>query len=94
MKILLINPANQDDIDRRVLNELPFLGDRAFFAPHACAVVAALTPPEHEVRIHDEAIRGPVDSLLDGETFDVVGISLIANGFVRAIAIAERFRAS
>ncbi len=94
MKILLINPANENDVDRRILRELTYLGDLAFFAPHACAVVAALTDPEHEVRIHDEAILGPVDSILMEETFDVVGISLIANAFLRAIAIAECFRAS
>lgn len=94
MKILLVCPANPKDVDRQILKELSFLGDEAFFAPHACAVVAALTPDEHEVRIHDEAIHGPVDAVLGRETFDVVGMSLIANAYVRAIEIASCFRRS
>ncbi len=94
MKILLICPANPKDVDRQILRELPFLGDDAFFAPHACAVVAALTPGEHEVRIHDEAIHGPVEAVLEESTFDVVGMSLIANAYLRAIDIASSFRRS
>jgi radical SAM superfamily enzyme YgiQ (UPF0313 family) len=94
MKILLINPANENDLDRRVLNEFPFFSADAFFAPHACAAVAALTPPEHDVQIYDEAIHGPVDHLLDTENFDIVGISLLANAFLRAIAISKKFRES
>jgi radical SAM superfamily enzyme YgiQ (UPF0313 family) len=92
MKILLVSPTNPNDVDHEILRELPFLDNEAFFAPHGCAVVAALTPSEHEVQIFDETIHGPVDDLLDRETFDIVGMSLVANAFERSIAIAERFR--
>lgn len=92
MKILLVSPASEADVHRQVLSELPFLGMKGFFAPHACAVVAALTPAKHEVRIHDENVRGPVDALLASSSWDIVGISLTVTTLERTRAIAKAFR--
>ena len=92
MKILLVSPSSADDINIQVIREIPYLMADAFFAPHACAAIAALTPPEHEVMIHDEHLHGPVDGLLKNQEFDVVGVSLISNQINRSRAIAETFR--
>ncbi len=89
MKILLISPGSYDDIDSRIINEIPYLMAKAFFAPHAVAAVAALTPAEHEVDIHDEYIRGPVDIVLQNSTYDIVGISITTNQFGRCLHIAR-----
>ena len=93
MRILLISPG-AEDLNLMVLKKVPYLLSDAFFAPHACATVAALTPPPHQVVIHDEHLRGPVDPLLrGGETFDVVGLSVDANQVGRSLEIAEQFKA-
>ena len=75
-----------------ILKEVPYLLADAFFAPHACATVAALTPPPHQVVIHDEHLRGPVDAYLKGEHFDVVGVSVASDQVGRCLEIAELFR--
>jgi len=89
MKILLINPGSSEDILTRVMREIPYLDSPAFFAPHALAAVAAVTPEGHDVRIHDENLRGPVDGLLKSEPFDVIGITLTTNQLRRTLAIVE-----
>jgi radical SAM superfamily enzyme YgiQ (UPF0313 family) len=94
MKILLINPGSSEDILTRVMREIPYLDSPAFFAPHALAAVAAVTPDGHDVRIHDENMRGPVDKLLASEAFDVIGITLTTNQFRRTLAIVEGCRAA
>lgn len=91
MRVLLVSPSGFDDINVQVIRRIPYLLSEGFFAPHACAAVAALTPAEHEVQIHDEHLHGPVDPLL-AEGFDVVGIALITNQQVRALEIARAFR--
>jgi radical SAM superfamily enzyme YgiQ (UPF0313 family) len=92
LKILLVSPAGESDVHRRILSELPFLSTEAFFAPHACAVVAGLTPAPHEVHIHDENLNGPVDRLLERGSYDVVGISLSTTALERTRAIAALVR--
>ncbi|MBI4702265.1 MAG: B12-binding domain-containing radical SAM protein [Deltaproteobacteria bacterium] len=92
MRILIIGPGVEDDILSRTVRQIPYLESKAFFAPHAPAIVAALTPPEHEVAIHDEPMRGPVDPVLRAQRFDVVGISLTTHQIRRCFAIADLFR--
>ena len=92
MKILLINPGSSDDILTRVMREIPYLDSPAFFAPHALAAVAAVTPEGHSVHLHDENMRGPVDPLLDADAYDVIGITLTTNQFRRTLAIVDTCR--
>ena len=94
MKILLVNPNTAADILSGTAAEIPYLDSEAFIAPHAVATVAALTPGNHQVSIHDEQVRGPVESLLEERSFDVVGISLQATQLSRTIAIVRFFRES
>lgn len=91
MRILLVSPCGPDDLSQQVIARIPYLLADAFFAPQACVAVAALTPPSHEIVIHDEHLHGPVDGRLASERFDVVGLSLICNQVNRSLAIAERF---
>lgn len=96
MKILLVSPSSEDDFLSRSIQEVSFLGAEAFFAPHSIAAVAAMTPPGHEVALHDEELHGSVIPRLDprwsGERLDVVGISLKATQIGRALAIARAYR--
>ena len=88
MKILLISPGSYDDIDSQITRSIPYLFAKAIFSPHAIASVAALTPPEHEVEIHDEYIRGPVDLVLKDKLYDIIGISITSNQLKHCLAIA------
>ena len=88
MKILLISPGTSDDIDSRIIRQIPYLSARAFFAPHAVAAVAALTPPEHEVVIYDEYVKGPVDEYLHNSSFDIIGITITTNQLKHCMDIA------
>lgn len=89
MKILLISPGTPDEIDHIVIRSIPYLYAKAFTAPHAIATVAALTPREHEVALHDEYMRGPVENFLPGKTFDIIGISFTSNQLLRCREIAQ-----
>jgi radical SAM superfamily enzyme YgiQ (UPF0313 family) len=89
LKILLISPSTEDDIISKTVKEIPYLDSGAFFAPHALATVAALTPEGHQIRLYDEHMHGPVDELLKNERFDIIGISLITNQLHRVLSIAE-----
>jgi radical SAM superfamily enzyme YgiQ (UPF0313 family) len=89
VKILLINPSNNRDILSTTIHEIPYLKVKAFFAPHAIAAVAAVTPDGHDIHLHDEQLRGNVDALLEKEEFDVIGISLVTNQFKRAMEIVD-----
>ncbi|NQV01962.1 MAG: radical SAM protein [Bacteroidia bacterium] len=88
MKILLISPGSFDDIDSQITRAIPYLFAKAIFSPHAIASVAALTPPEHEVEIHDEYIRGPVESVLKDKSYDIIGISITSNQVKHCLEIA------
>lgn len=92
MKILLISPGKVDDIDNIIIREFPYLFAKAFFGPHAVTSVAALTPPEHEVKIHDEYMRGNVDDILKNNKFDLIGITVISNQLNRVLQIARLSR--
>lgn len=93
MRILLISPSSEDDVfSNSSIREAHYLGAKAFFAPHSIAAVAALTPREHDVSLHDEGLHGSVIPRLGRERFDVVGISLKATQIGRTLTIARAFR--
>lgn len=79
MKILLILPLQREDIKNPNEVSLP---------PLSLHVIAALTPPEHEVKIVDEYLE-PLDF---NEDCDVVGISCTTPTVVRGYKIADAFR--
>ena len=87
MKILLVLPANDA---RRVVPGGP-VPRRAMlrFSVLSLTVVAALTPPEHEVRLVDENVE-PLDPDTDA---DLVGISFMTALAPRAYELAATFRA-
>ncbi len=88
MKILLISPGTPDEIDHRIIRSIPYLFSKAFIAPHAVATVAALTPEGHEIVIHDEYMRGPIEKVLDGQSYDIIGVSVISNQIRRSVEIS------
>lgn len=75
--------------------EIPYLAcmmkqrTHASFAPLALVTIAALTPPEHDVTIHDEYVRGPVERILERKSFDLIGVTTLANQLNRTLAIAR-----
>jgi radical SAM superfamily enzyme YgiQ (UPF0313 family) len=87
MKILLILPAAEH---YRVTHTHPQVPRRAMlrFSLLSLTTVAALTPPEHEVRICDENVE-PVDLDVD---VDLVGISFMTALAPRAYELAAAFR--
>ncbi|MGA2662728.1 MAG: radical SAM protein [Verrucomicrobiota bacterium] len=87
LKILLILPAGEGV---RVTRRNPEVPRRAMlrFSVLPLTVVAALTPPEHEVRIVDENVEA-LD--FDAEC-DLVGITLMTALAPRAYRIASEFR--
>ena len=89
MKILLISPGTAEDIDGKITREIPYLYAKTLFAPHAVAAVAALTPPEHHVDIHDEYARGPADTVLQKNAYDIIGISITSNQLKRSLHLAS-----
>lgn len=90
MKILLISPCSEDDIVNTIVHEIPYMiGKSAQLTPLAVVTVAALTPSAHEVSIHDEHMRGPVEPLLEDNHYDIIGISMLSNQVTRTRAIAE-----
>jgi radical SAM superfamily enzyme YgiQ (UPF0313 family) len=88
MKILLVLPAAESV---RVTRERPAVTKRAMlrFSVLPLTVVAALTPPEHAVRIVDENVE-PLDFDAD---VDVVGVTFMTALAPRAYEIAREFRA-
>jgi radical SAM superfamily enzyme YgiQ (UPF0313 family) len=87
LKILLVLPAGERV---RVTRECPEVPQRAMlrFSVLPLTLVAALTPPEHEVRIVDENVE-PLD--FDSDC-DLVGISFMTALAPRAYEIADHFR--
>lgn len=82
MKILLIQPSPYDR------NRKPIKKKKLYFVGLALPLLAALTPPEHEVEIILEIIEDiPFDT--DAE---LIGISSMGHGVIRSIDIAEEFR--
>jgi radical SAM superfamily enzyme YgiQ (UPF0313 family) len=87
MKILLVLPAGEKV---RVTREHPEVPRRKMlrFSVLPLTLVAALTPPEHEVRIVDENVE-PLDFDVDA---DVVGVTFMTALAPRAYEIARRFK--
>lgn len=92
MRILLISPGTPGDIDSQITQGIPYLFAKTLFAPHAIAAVAALTPSEHDVQLHDEYASGQVDRLIENSTFDIIGISVTSNQQNRSLQIARHGR--
>lgn len=98
MKILLVAAALEGSIrleDRPDWVEASFPGliAKAYMPPLHMATIAALTPDEHEVLIHDEAVHGLIgpDSYPDTH-FDIVGVGGYSNHLSRARKVAREFR--
>ncbi|MEI7727085.1 MAG: radical SAM protein [Bacteroidota bacterium] len=89
MKILLISPGTPDDIDSQITQGIPYLFAKTLFAPHAIAAVAALTPPEYDVVLHDEYTSGPIELIIGSNAFDIIGISVTSNQQKRSLQIAQ-----
>jgi len=84
MKILLISPDLQDSLFRYSRREV-----RSFSFPRlTLPLLAALTPPEHSVRLIDESVE---DVDFDAGV-DLVGVSLLTFLAPRGYEIADRFR--
>ncbi|MFW6181493.1 MAG: B12-binding domain-containing radical SAM protein [Spirochaetota bacterium] len=79
MKILLISPCKDPRLRKPKYLMIPQL---------ALHLIAALTPPEHEVRILEEEIE---DIDLE-ESCDLVGISCMTSNAARAYDLAREFR--
>jgi len=85
MKIKLIDPALKGSHMRHTGKEV-----RAIWFPRlSLPIIAALTPPEHEVSITDET----VEALDLNEPVDLVGIGAMSTYIPRAYEIAETYRA-
>lgn len=95
MKILLVSPRSEDDFYINLFKEIPYIQHKskkqagAYVAPHAAATIAALTPAEHEIRIHDEHVNGRIEGALRSGQYDIIGISMLTNQFKRTIDIAK-----
>lgn len=79
MRIKLIAPAWRDRL---------WQGVTTLFPPLNLALIAALTPPEHEVKICDESI----EEIDFSEPVDLVGITAMTAVAPRAYQIADRYR--
>ncbi len=79
MKILLIAPCQAQD-QRPDSMDIPQL---------TLSLIAALTPPEHEIEIVEEVYGQSVD--FDGD-YDVIGISIMTQTAIRGYQIALEFR--
>ena len=94
MKILLINPGTDEDIDGKITREIPYIFAKTLFAPHAVAAIAALTPAVYQVEIHDEYARGPADPVLKKNGHDIIGISITSNQLKRSLHLARVAKSS
>jgi len=88
MKILLILPA-AEHLRVKVRGERPANRPMLRFSVLPLTVVAALTPPQHEVSICDENVQA-IDFACDA---DVIGITFMTALAPRAYEIAAAFRA-
>lgn len=82
MKILLIQPSPYDQ------NHKPIKKKKLYFVGLALPLLAALTPPEHEVEIILEILE---DIPFDTDA-DLIGISSMGHGVIRSIDIAQEFK--
>jgi radical SAM superfamily enzyme YgiQ (UPF0313 family) len=79
MKILLIAPCQVED-QRPHSMDIPQL---------TLSMIAALTPPEHEVQVVEEVFGETVN--FDGD-YDVIGISIMTQTCIRGYEIANEFK--
>jgi radical SAM superfamily enzyme YgiQ (UPF0313 family) len=79
MKILLIAPCQVED-QRPNSMDIPQL---------TLSMIAALTPPEHEIQIVEEVYGDVLD--FDGH-YDVIGISIMTQTAIRGYQIANEFK--
>ena len=87
MRICLVNPRFPLSLwDFSLCRDLD--GSAFSFPPLGLATLAALTPPEHAVTIHDENVR----PLEDGLDADIVGITGYAIQQERVFELADRLR--
>ena len=79
MKILLVAPCQPQD-QRPASMDIPQL---------TLSLIAALTPPEHEIEVVEEVYGEVVN--FDGD-YDVIGISIMTQTCIRGYEIANEFR--
>jgi len=72
--------------------KLPFAKTKKYIVPLHVATVAALTPDDVEVDLHDEALHGRIDEESDLKSYDLAGITGFMGHLARAKAIAQVFR--
>jgi radical SAM superfamily enzyme YgiQ (UPF0313 family) len=101
MKILFINPSNPFNGYHipSGLRKTPFIkrflnfSGISLFPPLNLALLAALTPREHEVAIRDACVH-PIDTTeIEGADLDLVGITTMTGNAPAAYQIADQFRA-
>lgn len=93
MKILLVSPRSDKDSINSIVQNIPYLQrSKAQIAPLAPVTVAAITPAGHEITIHDEHLKGPVDPLLEHGGFYIIGLSMIGTQYTRSLAFASAIR--
>jgi hypothetical protein len=88
VRLLLVNPKVPPSV-WSLSDVAPVIGAHGMMPCLALTTIAALTPDDVEIVLHDEA-EGPVD--LDTEC-DVVGITGYVTQRVRALELADAFRA-
>jgi len=79
MKILLIAPCSVQE-QRPDSMDIPQL---------TLSLIAALTPPEHEIQIVEEAFGEKVNF---DDDYDVIGISIMTQTCIRGYQIANEFK--
>jgi len=99
MRILLVNPLSDHDYFSLALKRVPGLSstsptkNASHLPPYSLLTIGGLTPPKHEVCLHDEQVHGHVDVVLARGGYDIVGISVLTNQLSRTLQIAEACRA-
>ena len=79
MKILLVSPCLQSEIRPNQFN-IPQL---------TLSLIAAMTPPEHEVEVCEEVYGDTIDF---EKNYDLIGISLMSQTCLRGYEIANEFK--
>jgi radical SAM superfamily enzyme YgiQ (UPF0313 family) len=86
MRILLVSPDRKEVVAARARGKRT---PKAAFPPLSLLQVAALTPPDIDVTVQDEAVRD-----IDFDTpCDLVGITAFTSSAPRAYEVADAFRA-
>lgn len=96
-KLLLVQPKGPatigiTSVSSNLAKAAPYFTFKAGLAPASLATVAALAPPEIEIDIWDEHVRGKIDESLAEHGYDLVGITGFYLHLTRAVEIASIFR--